>query len=512
MNRRPIYVLLLLAASVRPAPAASRPPIGTNLNGLSYYSTELPFLDSFKSVSEWVSSTEQTWDDKRPLDLDSHGWVRSLKPGQLAYAVLFHGFDKFPGLLPARLVVTYEGKGEIRYEERASLVEHGDHRDVIAIDASQDGNATLAIAKTDPKDYIRNIRIVAEGAQAKPGELFNPIFIERLKGYRALRFGIWMMGESAGDVKVRAGRWTRRPTLQDPQWSQKGVPAEAMVALSNKVHADPWFNIAYNVDDDYVRRFAQLVAKSLDPKLKVYLEYDNEVWNDQFEGTKHARKQGLALGLSQDPNEALLRFYAKRAVEIFTIFETVLGKERLVRVLAFQSEVDPQWSDEIALSYGDTSRHVDALAIAPYFGTELANEESARTKKMTLDEFMKELETSSLPKTKAYMLAHAAVAKKYGLKYIAYEGGQHLWNFGGSNDDPELNNLFNAANKDPRMGKIYSRYLQDWADAGGGLFMHELDCGSFPDAGNWGALEYITQPRAEAPTFDALQRFMEGHP
>lgn len=405
-------------------------------------------------------------------------------------------------------VVQYEGTGSLEYAELAKLVEHREHRDVIEIEAGA-GNATIALTSTNSKDYIRNIRVTPDGSKAEPGELFNPVFLERLKGYRALRFMIWMLGESSEDIAAR--RWNKRPAPRDAFWTGKGAPVEAMVALSNRVHADPWFTMPHAADDEYARRFAELVKKSLDPDLKVYLEYSNEVWNTEYPQTAHARKQGLALGLSKDPEEAVLRFYAKRAAEMFSIWEQVLGKERLVRVLSFQSDIDPEYADEIALSFGETRKHVDAVAIAPYFGTDLAAdaERAARTRKLGRDELMRELEDSSLPEAKAQMLAHAAAARKYGLPLIAYEGGQHLWNMSGQ-AAPELDALFTAANRDPRMGALYSRYLKDWAEAGGGLFMHLLDCGSFEGAGNWGALEHLAQPRAEAPKYDALMRFAEG--
>jgi hypothetical protein len=105
------------------------------------------------------------------------------------------------------------------------------------------------------------------------------------------------------------------------------------------------------------------------------------------------------------------------------------------------------------------------------------------------------------------MLAHAAVARKYGLPMIAYEGGQHLWDMEGK--APEAQALFNAANRDPRMGALYARYLKDWTQAGGGLFTHELDCARCDNGGCWGAVEYLGQLRSEAPKFDALRRFME---
>lgn len=501
---------LLLAGSLLFGPAgvcmAARPAIGTNLNGLSYWSTELPFLDAFKNAGAWQSGTVSRWSDERPLDLDALGWVRSLKPGQVANMALFHDTAKFGGALARRYLVRYDGKGVLDYAELAKLVERRAQSDLIEIE-SGGGNAVITLTATDPKNYLREVRITPDGGTAKAGETFNPAFLKSLNGFRALRFALWMLGESPEFAPPT--RWRKRPTPGDAAWSAKGAPVEIMVALSNRLQADPWFSLPHEADDDYVRRFAEAVKKSLTPKLKVYLEYSNEVWNDVFPGTAYARKRGLALGLSKDPLEATLRFYAKRSVEIFKIWEYVLGKERLVRVLAFQSDISPEYAEEIALSFGDARERVDALAIGPYFGTDLAADAAGveRVRAMTLDELMRELETSSLPKAKEQMLAHAAVAKKYGLPLIAYEGGQHLWNMSGQ-AAPDLDALFTAANRDPRMGALYARYLNDWAEAGGGLFMHELDCGNFEGAGNWGALEYLTQPRAEAPKYDALLRFM----
>ena len=498
--------LLLICGGL--SAAGTRPPIGTNLNGLSYWSTELPFLDLFKTSGAWVSGTQENWNDGRKLDLDERGWVRSLKPGQVALTALFAHTDKFRDSLARRYVVEYEGTGSLEYGELARLVEQGDHRDLIEIEVG-DGNATFTLVTTDPKNYLRNIRVTPDGHKSKPDEMFNPVFLEQFKGYRVLRFMIWMLGDSSEDIAARS--WVSRPTPEDARWTIKGAPVEIMVALANRVRADPWFTMPHAADDDYVRRFADLVKKSLDPQMKVYLEYSNEVWNAVYPQTAYAREKGLALGLSQDSDEAVLQFYAKRSVEMFSIWEKVFGKERLVRVMSFQSDIEPEYADEIALSFGKTRDHVDAVAIGPYFGTDLAADAEgvARIRKLSLDELMKELETSSLPKAKAQMLAHEAAARKYGLPMIAYEGGQHLWNMSGQ-EAPELDALFNAVNRDPRMGVLYSRYLKDWAEAGGGLFMHELDCGSFEGAGNWGALEYLTQPRAKAPKYDALQRFIEG--
>jgi len=74
-------VILLLAAS---AHAASSPnaasPLGINLNGIDYYSAEMPFIDNFKSSGGWITHSSAVWDtnEERYLKLDANGWPISL--------------------------------------------------------------------------------------------------------------------------------------------------------------------------------------------------------------------------------------------------------------------------------------------------------------------------------------------------------------------------------------------------------------------------------------------------
>src|SRR5581483_8613189 len=135
----------------------------------------------------------------------------------------------------------------------------------------------------------------------------------------------------------------------------------------------PWFCMPHRADDDFVRRFARLVHERLDPGLKVYVEYSNEVWNYQFGQTRYAQEQGTALKLGNPEN---LRYYSQRSVEIFKIWESVFGRtKRLVRVLAAQA-VNP-WSSEQVLKWHDAYQHADALAIAPYFGNRFGDPKTA---------------------------------------------------------------------------------------------------------------------------------------
>lgn len=76
----------------------------------------------------------------------------------------------------------------------------------------------------------------------------------------------------------------------------------------------------------------------------------------------------------------------------------------------------------------------------------------------------------------------------------------------------ELNKLFHAFNRDPRIKSLYLEYLAGWKQAGGELFMHYTDVGKYGIQGSWGALEYVAQPRSTAHKFNALQSFIEQNP
>lgn len=487
---------------------ATRPPIGTNLAGIVDWSTDLPFNDVFKTSRPWISGSRSSWSDSRPLDLDARGWVRSLQVGQIARTLMFWDLSRVPGQFPAgRYVVEYEGAGTIEYGGSARRVDARPGRDVLEVDPARGGGIGLLIASTDPGNYIRNIRVFREET-LPPGQLFNSQFLDRLRGYRAIRFMDWMAtnGNGRRDGGSRQQRWSERPSPDDARWSGfRGVPLEVMVALANALEVDPWFCMPHLADDEYVLSFAKAVRGLLKPRLKVYVEYSNEVWNRRFAQAQFAEREGLGAGLSSNPSEAQIRFHARRSVEVFRIWERVFPKDRLVRVLG--SQAASRWVSETALSFSDTAAHVDALAIAPYFA--VGPREFDRVRTMHVDQLMDLLGSDALPQAKGQMTRQMEIARKYGVSLIAYEAGQHLAGVGAALDDAALNALFDAANRDSRMGALYTRYLNDWAEAGGGLLMHFTHVSAMRKFGRWGALEYMLQPRAQAPKYDALQRFIE---
>jgi hypothetical protein len=339
-------------------------------------------------------------------------------------------------------------------------------------------------------------------------QVFHPTFLDRIKTYRVLRFMDWM---ATNDSPLVA--WSERALPTGVRWSgEAGVPVEVMVDLANRLGADPWFTLPHQADDDFVRQFATVVRDRLDPSLRAWVEYSNEVWNGIFAQAGWARDQGRAAGLGPSDFEAQLQFYSRRAVQVFAIWDEVFGgTSRLVRVMA--SQAANSWVSEQVLGFEGAAGPSDALAIAPYLGGYLGGpSEQARVAAMSVDDLANELQTVALPEAQGWMTAQAAVAATNGVELAAYEGGQHLAGNGGVENDDAINALFDAVNRDPRMGDLYRAYLAAWRAAGGRFFVHFVNCAGWSKWGRWGALEFMTQPRDDSPKFDALQNFLETNP
>lgn len=513
------------AASGRPGEVSRSAVLGTNLDGFQDYSMEWPLIDAFKRSRAWISGVKEgPWEDKRPLSLDADGWVKRLESDQVARTVMFWA-DK--SVHPVGdYTVTFDGDGDLDFWNTAEKVSSGPGRMVVRVKDAPDGIA-MFLTRTNPDNPLRNIRLLLPGSACASDHArschsdaecggarceplasarwsYHPDFLSGLRPYGVIRFMNWM-GTNGSTERT----WSDRPKPTDARWTIHGVPVEVLVELSNELGADPWFCLPLGADDDYFKNFAAYVKEHSKSK-RIYIELSNEIWNSGFQQASSAEEQGKAQGLSRDRFEARLRWYSKRAVRMFGIFEGVFGgKDRLVRVLGSQA-VNP-WVSETVLSYEDASEHTDALAIAPYFGGELGTSDSpVRVSELSIDGLMKELAGGAVERAAKAMKEQARVARKFEVKLVAYEGGQHLVGVGPPMEDPRLNLLFDAANRDPRMKATYLGYLSEWRRAGGDVFVHFSAFGGYSRWGRWGAVERVGQPRAQAPKLDALLTFAEA--
>jgi hypothetical protein len=201
----------------------------------------------------------------------------------------------------------------------------------------------------------------------------------------------------------------------------------------------------------------------------------------------------------------------------------VIGTQRGYKGLENYALECPYW---VAEGNKPCYQHgIDAYAIAGYFSGGLGVPENASTVESWLNEpdggfgkALKQLKEGgllgnfkdSLPDAYNDFQYHSDIAKKKGLKLVAYEGGQHITGAGGAENNEKLTKFFIELNRRPEMYDLYTQLLKDWLIAGGTLFMHFVDAGQPSKWGSWGALEYIDQKGS--PKYNALMDFIDKNP
>ena len=256
-----------------------------------------------------------------------------------------------------------------------------------------------------------------------------------------------------------------------------------------------------------------LMLYNLNPNLKIYLEYSNEVWNTNFTQTHEIGAFAQNLGYTGQLLERSRKYTAKRSADIFHTFETVFqGNERLVKVI-------PGWAgsafhnDQLLTFFNDPLYNpnmvtADALAIAPYFGNGIGNNigNNGQIETITVSEILDLLETEL---TTAYnrMDLNKEVANTYNLDLIAYEAGQHLVAQGVYQQNNTLGNILTnkltQANRDERIEDMYCEYINYWYETTqGGLLSFFSSHQPYGRFGSWGIKEYMDEE--DTPKYNAI--------
>src|SRR5690349_20262620 len=415
------------------AVTADQPGLGLNLTAPVDWTTEWPFVDLFRTSREWISQKVGAPYGQGPaLSLDADGWVTRLDKDSYAQsAILTNDTGWYP---KGKFVVTWTGQGDVSIWGDGTTSNRTANR--FEYEMGKAGNHFLQITATTPGDYVRDIHMWLPGFE-KTGaaQEFSPQFLQRLRGLKTLRFMDWMNTNNSTQVT-----WDQYPTEHSARQS-KGVAPQIMTRLANRVGADAWFAMPHRADDNWVRQFATAVRDSLSPDRKVYIEYSNEVWNSQFDQSRWAHDQGMAQHLYTVGWEwqAELHWQAQRSAEIFRIWRDVFGADadkRLVRVLATQAG-NPT-GGEAVLSWNDAYKEADAVAIAPYFtcdGNYLGNGKltnpglpsaAAAVLRAGVNAVLDNCQRAIDNEIRDWITKYRALADKYGLALVGYEGGQHL--------------------------------------------------------------------------------------
>ncbi len=500
--------------------------LGTNLTRVRDWFSEYAFVDEFKRSRPWFSGSpgRKGWQDARPLDLDENGWPRSLQVGQVARTLMFWGKNvKYPA---GDYTILYDGTGKLEFEN--ATVFDQKHGRIVIRPNPEAGGFALAIAETSKQDPVRNIRVLLPGGTCAKDpfkhcirsedcggecipfernyrqQIFHPLFLDLVKSFSTLRFTDWMDINENDHPK---SRWELRPKLTDAQWTKKGVPIEIITDLSNRLTVDPWLSIPHDADDEYVQKLAEFMRDNLRPGLRAYVEHSNEVWNNALFQAREVRKIAMEQKLAPDPFRATAFYHSRRSVQIFKIFEKVMGKDRIVRVMG--SFIAAAALSDGMLDFEGAAKHTDVVAVASYFGfpQDLPNFPA-----MTIDQAVDYLKGPARTQLAKMLEQQAQVAKKHKVKLVAYEGGDHLDTPHQYLKNENVNNMLDKLSRDPRVKDIYLDYLKLWKDQGGTLYNHFTSCAQPFGPGRFGAVEYLHQDRSKAPKWLALKAFLDSNP
>ena len=315
--------------------------------------------------------------------------------------------------------------------------------------------------------------------------------------------------------------------------------------------ASPWLSIPAKVDDDYVRQYARLAKGRFTGTRPIYVEYGNEVWNGAYPYSlagqwilTQAKARWATTAESDFAKQ--MNWFAMRTKQICAIWKEEFGAQsgQVKCVMGSQGAGDwmtdhyllpcPLHAAEPGGSTCDAKGGIDAFAVGFYVGGHVNNpafQSQIESQWFTqadggLSKLFQEISDGSvLTNPSGVNMAHASVslvasmmarnralAEKYGIEMLVYEGGNELFGRDGSTYQTKVQSLAELAQRDQRMGSTYSAILNHWKANQGHLYMVFESTGAFSGSrGNSALLEWTGQPRTESPKYDAVLGFVESN-
>lgn len=549
-----MLALIALTLITVPSQAASGNRLGYNTSGLHHLVSSNPFIDIFKISRGWITSCEFNWQENRAIDpgckkktsfntqesaklaIDKHGWptrlpARSEAPIYTSINAIWDMPDNFP---VGQHFVTYEGDADIKVYGDLDIIRQVPGRIDFNLRTAK-RNLRLHITRINPSNYIRNIKVIPQKyAGIYTQQTFNPEYLKTSRHFNSIRFMPWQ-----NTKLTQLSQWHQRATPKSAFYNHNaGMPVETMMDLAKQSQADPWFSMPHLASDDFYRQFAQTVKSRLPANHKVYIENSNEIWNSIYPATHDATRRALKLWprgkleIKDAGTRRLflaLNFNAKRSRDMCRIFKHVLANRAVCVVSAYGSA--PKMAEELMtcpLAGGQCFKDFDAYAVAPYFGDYIARIENrplvkrwaASTNSEGMQQLFKEIIDGGLVNDayaggaienaiQSRVLKNVAIAKKYDVELLAYEGGQHLLRVDRPHviHDPKVFHMFAKANRNPQMAKAYSKYLNAWNRAGGGILMHFNGIAAIDDRNYFPMLE---KAGTRSPKLNALTDYLQG--
>jgi hypothetical protein len=518
--RRILAATVWIVASYPALGAPGEFSVGMNLDGVSDYTQQSPFVDAMKQARHF-GSPSSPWDEAAAVD--ALGW-----PTQDAGAVILcciadaHGAS----LIAGTYALQFTGQATLGLVAASGSIagqsyDPATNTTTASVTLLDGGAGTLlALAFTNSKRLpsdppgtgVTNVSLIrpriAPNGKAwweTPTQVFTRPFLDLLKPFAAIR----TMGfeNTNGSPVVN---WSDRTTLSSAtQQAPAGVAWEYVFQLAHQLKKDVWINVPDQATDAYVASLAALAVQDADPAFHIYLEYSNEVWNYSFAqaGRNQAAAEAEVAANPQSPlawqcsdysscrYEWGARRVGERTVQIAQAFQSAFGSRAAMVRPVYATQVGQTYYLSLVLPmiaqyWGPPANYLYGIAQAPYWTGD--NSIDGLTRRQELANAAANLAMQGAPEA-----GFATWARYYGLQSLTYEGGP------GMSGTPSLNAKIEA-NRAGAMGSQVKNAISGAAAAGISLYMYFNDAGAYGQYGMWGATENVFD--LQTPKMKALRQ------
>ncbi|HEX7599737.1 MAG TPA: hypothetical protein VF518_16085, partial [Polyangia bacterium] len=514
--------------------------IGINIGSSLDYETNRIFADAMKTSREWQ---DPAW--KNPITaLDADGW-----PTQDASICVWAGIASMQGTY----ALSFTGQATLKaswgsvtltdqiYDSASNL------STAKLVYSSTDGSGLLLVftntkrtAASAVNTGVTNVSLMRPkavgGSTPYTTEVFSTPFTTALSEFTVLRTMDFTATNSNGSVTwtdrtrpTHASQAIGNPTAPKGGWQGHGGAWEYAILLANQTGKDLWINVPAQATDDFITKLAQLtkygsdgstpytsvqaapVWPGLDARLRLYVEFSNEVWNTAgaFEQSRQNHTAAMAevsagaspLNFDKDTNDWnwAWRRTAKRTVDISTIFRSVWSDA------AMMSQIRPVLMSQLGyadgpllqamllmVNYYDNPAHVTAPHPPSYYvyglGGSAYYNPSDETSVNAIFSTMATDFVSGLQGDADWALA-------FGLKRIAYEGGPSFDKTGDATKDANLASAWT----DARMTQVLINQHKAWSTNAGDLLVYFTLAG---DDYQWAFMKDAVSP--SSPKMDGI--------
>lgn len=520
MKKILLAFMLVFAGMPVPAQNTAR-PIGTNIDEVTYYSTQLLFKNYFLQSSYWFTADTtmffNTWNTATAIPMRPDGYpthvpfLGSNNQWSLVHTLILRNIG---GYYPSgNYFIYWDGTGRVSLEFDSGNHTFTQSGGTFAVTAPGQNGIHVVIRNSSLSDPVHNIRIIHQNDvatyQAQP---FNDSLMQFLSDFSCLRF-MWPM-EPMSPALVNWNDRTR-PDYFTQANTSRGIAYEYIVQQANLLQKDVWICVPHRATDVFIDSLANLFANTLQPNLKVYVEYGNELWNSVYsQQESYIQQQGNALGYPGQPWEKGWLFGVKRAADCHRIFENAFGinSPRIVKVVAGFTTIP--WLSTFLLgaynntTYNPTGVTANAFAIAPYIGGWAADAigNAGLINSITVPEIIDSLYKSiRVYETGPDVRGQVNAVSAFGIPLICYEGGQHLVSNQFQNNITLTNKLI-ATNADPLMENVMCEYFDSvYTINPGNLFVYYSSINYPSQYGSWGMKASLYHTDAQSPKYRAVK-------